>query len=292
LPKLTKEFVDRAAPGTFFDSDLPGFVLDVGKTGVKTFFVRYRPKGTGRSGPRRYFKIGRYGVVTPAEARNEARRVLGRVAAGEDPAAEIAEARGAISVAELAERFLADEVAPKRKPGTAALYSIYLRKHVLPEIGAMKAEKVNRATIAKLHIKIGKTHAVTANRVTETVSGMFAFGVARALLRSDMPNPAKGIEKFRETSRERFLSGDELERLGAALREAETVGVPWQVDESGPNAKHLPKERRLTVLSPFATAAIRLLLFTGCRLREILHLKWTAVDARVPPGRAQRAAPS
>jgi integrase len=142
----------------------------------------------------------------------------------------------------------------------------------------MKAEKVTRATIAKLHVRIGKTHPVTANRVKETISGMFAFGIARALLPPDMQNPAKNIEKFREASRERFLSGDELERLGVALREAETVGVPWQVNESGPNAKHLPKERRLTVLSPFATAAIRLLLFTGCRLREILRLKWTDLD--------------
>ena len=40
----------------------------------------------------------------------------------------------------------------------------------------------------------------------------------------------------------------------------------------------MPKERRLTVLSPFATAAIRLLLFTGCRLREILNLEWSSVD--------------
>jgi integrase len=216
--------------------------------------------------------------MAPAQARDRARQLLGAVASGADPAAEIAEARGAISVAELTERFLADEVEPKRKPGTAALYGIYLRKHVLPAIGSMKAEKVSRATIAKLHLKIGKTRPVTANRVKETVSGMFAFGIARALLPPDMQNPAKNIEKFRETSRERFLSGDELEKLGGALREAETVGVPWQVDESGPNAKHMPKERRLTVLSPFATAAIRLLLFTGCRLREILHLKWADLD--------------
>ncbi len=281
MPKLTKEFVDKTTPqaAPFWDSELPGFGLKVAKNGVKTFFVRYRPKGTGRSGPKRYAPIGRYGVLTPAEARNEARRILGRVAAGDDPAAEAAAASGAISVAELAERFLADEVDPKRKPATAALYRIYLRKHVLPEIGTMKAEKVNRATVAKLHVKIGKTRPVTANRVKDTVvSGMFAFGIARALLPPDMTNPAKNIEKFKETSRERFLSGDELERLGAALREAETVGIPWQVDESGPNAKHLPKERRVTVLSPFATGAIRLLLFTGCRLREILHLKWPDVD--------------
>ena len=127
MPKLTKEIVDRAPPGEHVDSDLPGFVLDVGKTGVRTFFVRYRPKGTGRSGPRRYFKIGRYGVVTPAEARNEARRILERVAAGEDPAAEAAEARNAITVAELAERFLTDEIAPKRTRGTFRQYELYLR---------------------------------------------------------------------------------------------------------------------------------------------------------------------
>ena len=46
-----------------------------------------------------------------------------------------------------------------------------------------------------------------------------------------------------------------------------------------PKAKHLPKARnRFTKIDPFAAAAIRLLLFTGCRLREILHLKWEHVD--------------
>jgi integrase len=70
-----------------------------------------------------------------------------------------------------------------------------------------------------------------------------------------------------------------LERLGSAIREAETKGIPWEVDERKPKAKHLPKAtNRFTKISPFAAAAIRLLLFTGCRLREILHLKWGQVD--------------
>ncbi len=274
MPKLTKEIIDKATPraAPYWDSDLSGFALRVGKNGAKTFIVRYRPKGTGRSGPKKYYTIGRYGPLTPAEARNKARQLLGEVAGGADPAAELAVARSAITVAELVERYLQDEVAPKRKPGTASLYGIHLRKHVLPDLGSLKAENVTRAIVAKLHVKIGKTHAVTANRVKATLSGMFAFGIARALLPADMINPAKGIERFRETSRERFLSAVELESLGGAIREAETIGIPWQVDNSGPNAKHLmPKERRLTVLSPFATAAIRLLLFTGCRLREILE---------------------
>ena len=92
-------------------------------------------------------------------------------------------------------------------------------------------------------------------------------------------NPASRIEKNREQGRERFLTTDELERLGSALREAETIGLPWDVNVDAPKAKHLPKEEnRRTVISPHATAAIRLLILTGCRLREILHLRWAEVD--------------
>jgi integrase len=71
----------------------------------------------------------------------------------------------------------------------------------------------------------------------------------------------------------------ELERLGAALREAETVGIEWQVDETQPNAKHLVKpEMRRTIIDPPAAAAIRLLVLTGARLCEILNLQWSNVD--------------
>jgi integrase len=62
------------------------------------------------------------------------------------------------------------------------------------------------------------------------------------------------------------------ERPGSAIREAEAAGIPWTVDESRPNAKHVPKDKRFTRIGPYAAAALRLLLFTGCRLREILHL--------------------
>src|SRR5262249_45907232 len=92
-------------------------------------------------------------------------------------------------------------------------------------------------------------------------------------------NPAQKIEKYPEHRRERFLNIEELERLGAAIREAETTGIPWEVDEDAPKAKHSPKrQNQFTKISPFAAACIRLLLFTGCRLREVLHLKWEHVD--------------
>lgn len=91
-------------------------------------------------------------------------------------------------------------------------------------------------------------------------------------------NPAKGIERNPEHGKERFLSPDELSKLGDALRRAETVGIPWIVDESKPTAKHVPKNNRIRVLDRHAVAAIRLLILTGARLREILHAKWDFVD--------------
>jgi integrase len=92
-------------------------------------------------------------------------------------------------------------------------------------------------------------------------------------------NPCRGIEYFPEEGRERYLTTPELAQIGEAIREAETIGLTYTVDETKPKAKHAPKEgNRRTVIGPHAAAALRLLVFTGARLREILHLKWEHVD--------------
>ena len=97
---------------------------------------------------------------------------------------------------------------------------------------------------------------------------MYAFA-ARAAVVPEGTNPARGIEKFKESCRERFLTAVELERLGSAIREAETTGIPRTVDCSKLKAKHLPKsEKRFTKINPFAAAALRLLTFTGDPLRR------------------------
>jgi integrase len=75
------------------------------------------------------------------------------------------------------------------------------------------------------------------------------------------------------------LTIEELARLGDALREGETLGLPYSVDETKPTAEHAPKvDHRGVRLDRFATAAIRLLILTGARLREILHAKWAQID--------------
>ncbi len=109
------------------------------------------------------------------------------------------------------------------------------------------------------------------------MGSLFRYAVTCGLLPQDH-NPTRGIRKFRENRRERFLSTDELELLGAAIREAETVGIPWELDVTKPTAKHSPTNHRRTKIAPQAAAAPRLLIFTGARLREILHLRWEEID--------------
>jgi hypothetical protein len=184
--RLTKRAVDAATTQSeryiLWDAELKGFGPRVEPSGAKTFLVRYRPKGAGRSGAKRFMKVGRYGSVAPDEARNQARAILGAVAAGDDPASEHIKARESITFAQLAERYLDEEGTPKRKPGTAGLYSHYLRGLAVPEIGRLKAAAVTRPEISKLHLKIGRTRPVAANRVLATLSALFAYGAKQSIV--------------------------------------------------------------------------------------------------------------
>ena len=278
--RITKRVIDGLKPKTrefaVWDSKLPGFGVRVRPTGAKSYVVVYRA-GSGRGAPVRRYTIANVGKATPEAARRRAKAILGAVAHGQDPAGEKATERGTLTISELADRFMSEHVEQKRKPGTAVFYRHLLDKVIKPELGATKADKVTRAQVARLHGKL-KATPFQANRVLAVIGSMYTFAGRSGIVAEGM-NPARRIEQFKEHHRERFLTGEELEWVGSASREAETKGIPWDVDEAKPKAKHLPKAKnRFTKIGAFAAAAIRLLLFTGCRLREILHLKWEQVD--------------
>ena len=164
------------------------------------------------------------------------------------------EGRKALTVAELAQRFDKEHIAVRLKPGTAREYRRNLRRFILPAIGRLKVADVTKADIARLHHEL-RHIPYQANRNLEVISKMFNLAELWGL-RPDGSNPRRHIKKYPEEKRERYLSPAELAALGEALSLAEQEGVE----------------------DPYAIAAIRLLIFTGCRLNEIMTLKWGYVD--------------
>lgn len=158
--RITKRVVDRLIPRanefTVWDSKMPGFGVRVRPTGAKSFVVVYRA-GSGRGAPVRRYTIASVGRITPEKARRRAQEILGAVAHGLDPAGERAAERGTPTIAELAERFVAEHVETKRKPGTVAFYRHILTNIVVPEIGTSKADKLTRTQIARLHARLRAT---------------------------------------------------------------------------------------------------------------------------------------
>lgn len=256
-----------------WDDRVRGLSLRVYPSGRATWSFRYRPKsGAGY----KRAAVGEYPAVGLAQAREEALKIRGAVSMGRDPQAERAAEKQSITLGAMIDEYMKLEVEPKRKYATRLLYRGYFKNHVPIALKRKKAAQVTRAELARLHRDFGADHPASANRILTALSGVYSWGYRNGYLPTES-NPARLIQKFKEEGRERFLSGDELGRLGETLRKAETEGLPWPEYEE--KSKHQRKsENQKTVLSEHSVAAIRLLLFTGCRLREILHLRWEEVD--------------
>lgn len=266
-----------ARPTILYDSDLKGFGLRLTPGGSQTWIVEYRPGAGGRGVAKKRISLGSTSTLSPERARDAARTMLANVRLGADPNAARAEERGAKTIAELQPLYAA-EWDPVRKPRTVQLYGGYWNGHILPALGSTIARKVTKQELTRLHREIGAEHKTTANRVLTLLAHFYGWAADAGYVSKGF-NPCDGIERFGESGRERYLSEAELSRLGAALERAENVGVDWPRDE-GKLSKHAPKaaEHRRVKIDADAGDAIRLLVFTGARLREILHLEWAHFD--------------
>lgn len=265
----------KASRYALFDDRVRGFALRVFPSGQKTWIFEYKGLEGGRKASTKRVTIGKFPDYKAREARELAELMHMQVRTGQDPQLQKIENRKAATVAEVAELFLAEHVGVKRKAGTIANYTDILNRIVVPAFGKEKAKTLARSEVARLHFKSRST-PFQANRILAVIGSMYSFASKTGLVPEGM-NPARGIERYDEESRERVLSVEELERLGAAIREAETVGLPWQINPEG-KTKHVAKTNRQSVIGPHTAGALRLLIFTGARLREILHLKWAWVD--------------
>jgi integrase len=263
--KITKRSVENLEPlpsGTLvrYDDKLAGFGVRVMTSGRRFYFVRYRNKH-GRS---RWFTIGQHGKVTADAARSMAQRILQAVAVdGSDPSGEREAFRAAPRVNELLDRYIAEHLEKRNRPTTIERFKGIIEHDIRPELGHLTVAAVTHQDVHRLHAARVKTPR-QANLIVAVCSKIFNLAETWEM-RPEASNPCRKIERYRENHRERFLSAEELGRLGAILRQAESVGLTR-------------KNGLRTLYRRTTTATIELLLFTGCRLSEVLNLKWEQID--------------
>lgn len=269
--RISKRTVDSLKPtekdSYLWDTELAGFGVKLTPKGLAVYLVQYRLGG--RRGRTRRVTLGRHGAITPDQARIAARRVLGRVANGDDPAEDKRQARNDTTIAELCDNYLEFGARGKRA-STLATDRSNIERHIKPLLGRRLLSSVRRADIEQFQhdVALGKTsqdlktrkrgRAIvtggrgTAARSVAVLSAIFSYAVAEGML-SD--NPAQGVKLYISAKRERYLSLPELSTLGQALINAEEQGA-----------------------NPQAITIIRLLILTGARKSEIERLTWSEVD--------------
>lgn len=254
MPKITKRLVEGITPAKSdvfaWDDELRGFGLRLKPSGLRSYIVQYR-NAHGRS---KRLTIGEHGRLTAEEARKQARLILAEVETGADPAERREAARHAPTVEDLCARYLVEHADTRKKSRSAAEDRRMINLLILPVLRSRKVADVTRADIGRLHHSLRKTY-YQANRVLALISKMMNLAEKWGY-RPDGSNPCRHVEKYKEAKRERFLSAEELTRLGEVLAEAECTATEF----------------------PSVITAIRLLVLTGCRLSEVLTLQWEFVD--------------
>ncbi|QDG76719.1 site-specific integrase [Labrenzia sp. PHM005] len=278
MPRLSKRAIDAAKPRAkqwfLWDDSLKGFGLVILPSGKKSFILQYRTMTT-RS---RRLTIGPYGALTPAEARRMASELIVQVRNGHDPLMTRQGLRSAPTINDLLDKYWSDHVMVHNAKATQLHHKRIITKILRPHFGAMKVTELTRPDVAELHAKLKHTPR-QANLVLSVLSK--ALNLAEVWgLRPELSNPVRLIQRYKEVERDRFLSDEELSRLGATLDEAERFGLPWVIKAGQRTRKHLPKEHndRRTPVSKPAIFAVRLLLHTGARVSEILTTEWSHID--------------
>ncbi len=251
--RITKRIVDTANSDEkdvyVWDGDLKGFGLKVTPKGRKVYLIQYR---IGKRSRR--ITLGTHGVLTAEEARQKAKVALGLVSSGTDPAKERDDAKASVPIKDLIDKFDVSHLSLRVKKETAKDYHRIFEKYVLPRFKHVSIGDITKQDMLKLHHDMRKT-PYRANRVMAMLSKFFNWCEQHGY-RAEYSNPVRHVQKYKEHARQRYLSTEEQKRLGEALNKAEKENIA----------------------TSYAVNALRLLILTGARLREITHLKWKYVN--------------
>jgi integrase len=235
--KSIETLLPKEKPYLVRDDEVTGLVLKIYSTGLKTFFLNVR---VGRSVD--MFKLGVWPDLNVAMVREKAKKMRSDLAQGKNPKAEKKEG---VTIGEFFPTYMEQHGLTKKSfRNDQRSYEKYLKPWA-----NYRLVDITRGKVEALHRSIGKEMPVQANRVLALLSTMFSKATIWGYLKTE--NPCKGIRKFKEVSRDRFLSAEELGRFFEALDLTE---------------------------NPSFKDFILLTLFTGARKSNVLGMRWKDID--------------
>ena len=203
----------------FRDSKLTGFALRVRRGADGTSFSRdwfaLQPQ-PGKSNPKK-IPIGNYPTFDADKARSEAQGMLQAVKRGDDPAAERAAKKAQPRWEDLLAAFRG-KFLPKKRPATCKRYNGVIDRILTPAFKGRRISDITTPMVAAMYARRAHVPA-DANNAMRTLSKMMSFAIGEGM-RPDRINPCKGIERYKNRERERWLDERELPLYVAALARA------------------------------------------------------------------------
>ena len=255
LRQIIAEELARVIPGeagkrrSRFDYVLPGFGERIHPSGRKSYVLQ-RTMG----GKQRLITIGDAAILTERIAKDVARRLILRIELGENPADKKQRGRKTPTYATFLQSYW-EVAAPTWKPSTREIQNIYRRTHLDHAFPGKFIDEITHTDAVRWHAELTRSAGPgAANRAMEILKAMFGKAEAWGYL-PEHSNPFRGVKRNRGRKIERFLSEDEMTRLGRALE--------------------CKRDER-----PVEVAVISLMALTGCRRGEILNLTWGEVQGR------------
>ena len=245
---FTKTAIEGLQPSSdgkravYYDTKVVGLLVRVAASGRKTFQVYRWHQGR----PVR-LTIGVWPDLSIEQIRKMATAINAELAKGENPNDILRQQRQEMTFGDLFAMYL--ERHAKQRKRTWREDQRYYDRHLANTLGRKKLSTITKRDISLLHANIGKTRQTHANRVLALISSVFGRAVEYGLW--EELNPCQGIKRFKEQSRDRFLSADELARF-------------FQTLELEPN----DTARDYFIVS----------LFTGARRANVLAMRWSDVD--------------